>query len=61
MPYYEYQCNECNALENHFQKMTDKKKRKCKVCGKLALERLIGAPTVIFKGAGFYVNDYKTK
>jgi putative FmdB family regulatory protein len=61
MPYYEYQCKECHALENHFQKMTDRKKRKCQACGKPALERLIGAPAVIFKGPGFYENDYKKK
>ncbi len=34
--------------------------KKCPECKKLKLKRLIGAGSgVIFKGAGFYCNDYK--
>ena len=61
MPYYEYQCKHCHKLEGHVQKMTDRRKRKCRACGKLGLYRLISAPSIIFKGPGFYENDYKKK
>lgn len=40
--------------------MTAKPLRKCPACGKVALERLIGAGAgVIFKGSGFYQTDYR--
>ena len=45
-----------------FQSMTDKPLRKCPKCGKLKLQRLIGAGAgIIFKGSGFYETDYKRK
>ncbi len=59
MPFYEYKCKACDATEEHYQKITARQKRKCKACGKPKLERVIGAPFVIFKGPGFYENDYK--
>lgn len=37
-------------------------KRKCPECKKFKLCRLIGAGSgIIFKGSGFYVNDYAEK
>lgn len=42
--------------------MSDKPLRKCPQCGKLKLQRLIGAGAgIIFKGSGFYETDYKRK
>ena len=42
--------------------MSDKALRKCPKCGKLKLQRLIGAGAgIIFKGSGFYETDYKRK
>lgn len=39
--------------------MTAKVLKKCPECGRLQLERLIGAGTgIIFKGSGFYATDY---
>ena len=39
--------------------MTAKVLKKCPECGQLQLERLIGSGAcVIFKGSGFYCNDY---
>tara|TARA_S200002703_G_scaffold152707_1_gene153396 strand:- start:102 stop:293 length:192 start_codon:yes stop_codon:yes gene_type:complete len=62
MPTYDYICKECGHRFELFQQMTANVKRKCPECGKKTLERLIGSGGgVIFKGDGFYENDYKKK
>jgi putative regulatory protein, FmdB family len=62
MPTYEYECSNCEHTFEEFQSMTDKALRKCPKCGKLKLQRLIGAGAgIIFKGSGFYETDYKRK
>ncbi|MBI4432160.1 MAG: zinc ribbon domain-containing protein [Candidatus Omnitrophica bacterium] len=59
MPTYEYKCLKCKKTFEKFQPMTDKPLRACVHC-KGKVERLIGAGSgLIFKGAGFYVTDYK--
>ena len=60
MPTYDYRCNACGKSFEIFHSMTQAAKRKCPECGKLKLERLIGAGSgVIFKGSGFYETDYR--
>jgi putative FmdB family regulatory protein len=62
MPTYDYECRACGHTFEHFQSMTSGVKRKCPQCGKLKLQRLIGAGAgIIFKGSGFYETDYKRK
>ena len=62
MPTYEYECDACGHTLEAFQSMSDKPLRKCPKCGKLKLQRLIGAGAgIIFKGSGFYETDYKRK
>lgn len=62
MPTYEYECNACAHTFEEFQAMSDKPLRKCPKCGKMKLQRLIGAGAgIIFKGSGFYETDYKRK
>lgn len=62
MPTYDYRCIHCAHEFELFQSMSDSVKRKCPVCGKLALERLIGTgAALIFKGSGFYETDYRSK
>jgi predicted nucleic acid-binding Zn ribbon protein len=42
------------------QSITSSAKRKCPECKEMKLKRLIGSGSgVIFKGDGFYCNDYK--
>lgn len=61
MPTYEYECNKCEKRFEKFQSMIDKPIKKCPMCGG-RVERLIGAGSgIIFKGSGFYANDYKNK
>ena len=43
------------------QSITASVKRKCPKCKKIKLKRLIGGGSgAIFKGEGFYCNDYKS-
>ena len=58
MPTYDYECKKCGVFEA-FQTMTAKHLTQCPTC-KGKVKRLIGSGAgVIFKGSGFYCNDYK--
>ena len=57
MPTYEYLCPEGHVFEK-FQKMTDKPRAKCPVCGKPATRKISGGAGLVFKGSGFYITDY---
>lgn len=56
MPTYEYRCAEGHITEA-FQKMTDPPLKRCGTCGK-KVERVLFAPTIHYKGSGFYSTDY---
>ncbi|HOO72887.1 MAG TPA: zinc ribbon domain-containing protein [Spirochaetota bacterium] len=58
MPTYEYKCIECGHKFEKFQMMTDEPVKTCEKCG-APVRKLFGTGGVIFKGSGFYVNDYK--
>jgi putative FmdB family regulatory protein len=57
MPTYDYQCPEGHVFEK-FQKMTEKPRAKCPVCGKPAVRKISGGAGLVFKGSGFYITDY---
>ena len=63
MPTYEYQCKKCKKRLEAFQSITAKPLTKCPrsgCTGKLA--RLMGGGgTILFKGSGFYITDYRSK
>ena len=62
MPTYEYVCKQCEHEFEQFQSITAKPSRKCPECGKMKLQRLIGAGAgIIFKGSGFYQTDYRSE
>ena len=62
MPTYEYECENCNHQFETQQSMSDDKLTKCPECKKNKLVRLIsGGSGTIFKGSGFYKNDYGKK
>lgn len=57
MPTYEYACPQGHDFEL-FQKMSDKPRAKCPVCGKMAVRKISGGAGLHFKGSGFYITDY---
>ena len=57
MPTYEYECPSGHVFEK-FQKMTDKPRAKCPVCGKVAIRKISGGAGLVFRGSGFYITDY---
>lgn len=61
MPTYEYKCDKCNHKFEEFQSMSSEPYAKCPVCGKKSKRVFSAGAGIIFKGSGFYVNDYKKK
>ncbi|HRX15596.1 MAG TPA: zinc ribbon domain-containing protein [Spirochaetota bacterium] len=60
MPTYDYKCQDCGHVFEAFQSMSADPLEKCEKCGG-TVKRIIGAGAgIIFKGSGFYVNDYKS-
>ncbi len=57
MPIYEYQCDDCGALYEVFQKMSDDPLTECEKCGG-ALRKVLHPVAIHFKGSGFYTTDY---
>ena len=60
MPLYEYQCKQCGHRFEKIQSFSAPEEKECPAC-KGEVERLISAPAIQFKGAGWYVNDYAAK
>jgi putative FmdB family regulatory protein len=60
MPLYEYQCKKCHHRFERIQKFSDPHVKKCPDCGG-AVEQVVSAPAVQFKGSGWYVTDYAKK
>ena len=60
MPYYDYQCNKCENVQEEVRSMTETKKVKCRACKSENMSIIISGGTgAIFKGSGFYQTDYK--
>jgi len=57
MPLYEYKCSGCGKTFEVIQKFSDEPLKTHPECGGPA-ERLLSAPTLQFKGSGWYVTDY---
>ena len=57
MPIYEYQCSRCGALFEVIQKFSDPPIETHAECGG-SVARLISAPSLQFKGSGWYITDY---
>ena len=60
MPLYEYECQQCNHRFEKIQSFSASPETVCPKCGGV-LEKLISAPAIQFKGAGWYVSDYSAK
>ncbi len=60
MPFYEYQCQNCQYYTEVMQKITDAPLKKCPSCGRMTLVKLISAPVFRLKGSGWYETDFKS-
>ncbi|MCZ2155837.1 MAG: zinc ribbon domain-containing protein [Bryobacterales bacterium] len=59
MPIYEYKCSHCGKVYEKRQKFTDPALTICDYChAEGAVERVVSPPALVFKGSGWYVNDY---
>ena len=57
MPIYEYECSECSCRFEKRQGFNDDAVTSCPNC-EASSRRIVCPAPVIFKGSGFYVNDY---
>jgi putative FmdB family regulatory protein len=60
MPTYEYECENGHVFEE-FQSIVAEPLSVCPICGGKARRKISGGTGLIFKGSGFYVNDYARK
>ena len=61
MPTYDYKCASCGHAFEKFHSITAPPIKKCPVCGKNTVKRMIGTGAgIIFKGGGFYETDYRS-
>ena len=61
MPTYEFKCGSCGHLFEKFLPISDGSKQKCPLCGKDTRRLISSGAGLIFRGSGFYVNDYGKK
>jgi putative FmdB family regulatory protein len=60
VPLYEYECTKCHKKTEKIENVSGPHLKKCPHCGG-KVERLVAAPAIQFKGAGWYVTDYAGK
>jgi len=57
VPTYEYQCDTCKRRYDLREGFDAPSSHPCERCDNGTAVRVLHAPTVVFKGSGFYVND----
>lgn len=60
MPIYEYQCVECQHIEEVIQKISDDPLVVCPACNKPALKKNVTAAGFRLSGGGWYETDFKS-
>ena len=61
MPTYEYECGKCRKRFEVFQRMTEEPLKDCPDC-RSEIRRLVGTGAgIIYRGAGFYTTEYRSK
>jgi len=61
MPTYEFKCGKCGHLFDRLLPIFDNSEQKCPICGNNTQRLISSGVGLIFKGSGFYVNDYRKK
>lgn len=60
MPTYDYKCADCGRIFEKFHGMNETPQVVCPECSSTNTSRQVSLGAgIVFKGAGFYVNDYK--
>ena len=60
MPTYDYKCADCGRLFEKFHGMNEQPQVQCPECQSVNTSRQVSLGAgIVFKGSGFYVNDYK--
>ena len=57
MPAYDYKCNDCGHRFEERQSFYADPVASCPLCESAASRQFVAVP-IVFKGSGFYVNDY---
>lgn len=57
MPAYDYHCDACGSTYELRQGFHAETTHVCEECGKGTAKRVLHAPRVVFKGAGWYATD----
>jgi putative FmdB family regulatory protein len=60
LPLYEYRCLKCDRHTDKIENLKGPHLRKCPHCGG-KVESVLTAPSIQFKGTGWYVTDYGRK
>ena len=60
MPIYEYQCVECEHIEEVIQKISDDPLVDCPACSKPTLKKNVTAAGFRLSGGGWYETDFKS-
>jgi putative FmdB family regulatory protein len=60
LPLYEYKCLKCKRHTDKIEKVSGPHLKKCPHCGG-KVESVVTAPSIKFKGSGWYVTDYAGK
>jgi putative FmdB family regulatory protein len=60
LPVYVYQCNDCGSRSEKRQSFSDAPLTMCDACGGM-LRRVLQPASIIYKGAGFYSTDNRSK
>jgi putative FmdB family regulatory protein len=60
MPTYDYKCPKCSSKFEKFHSISENPDVKCPDCGTTSSRQIGGGAGIMFKGSGFYVNDYKS-
>lgn len=61
MPIYEFKCQNCQDVNEVWQKISDPYPTECQKCKKGPLEKLMSATGFTLKGQGWYVTDFRDK
>ena len=61
MPIYEYHCENCDFKFELLKSINENQSADCPKCNRLAKRQVSLPGGLVFKGSGFYINDYSKK